>query len=61
MAHSVQVRHGRTEHEIDILALWPGVGMAAIEVQGGRVSNEHRQWYQSGGADTKHKLQDHLA
>ncbi len=61
LAHSVQVRHGRAEHEIDILVLWPGVGIAAIEVKGGQVSIEHGQWYQSGGAAGKHKLQDPLA
>ena len=61
LAHSVQVRHGRAEHEIDILVLWPGVGLAAIEVKGGLVTNEHGQWFQSGGADGKRKLQDPLA
>lgn len=61
LAHSVQVRHGRAEHEIDILVLWPGVGLAAIEVKGGLVTNEHGQWYQSGGKDGKRKLQDPLA
>jgi hypothetical protein len=60
LAHSVQVRHGRAEHEIDILVLWPGVGLAAIEVKGGLVTNEHGQWYQSG-KDGKHKLQDPMA
>ncbi|WP_230009091.1 nuclease-related domain-containing DEAD/DEAH box helicase [Microbacterium sp. Bi128] len=47
LAHSVQVRNGRAEHEIDILVLWPGVGMAAIEVKGGLVSVDNGQWYQS--------------
>lgn len=61
LAHSVQVRHGRAEHEIDILVLWPGVGLAAIEVKGGLVTNEHGQWFQSGGPDGRHKLQDPLA
>ncbi|WP_315914255.1 NERD domain-containing protein [Arthrobacter sp. lap29] len=61
VAHSVQVRHGRAEHEIDILVLWPGVGLAAIEVKGGQISNEQGQWFQSGGKDGKHKLQDPLA
>lgn len=54
MAHSVQVRDGRAEHEIDILLLWPGVGMAAIEVKGGRVSVENAQWYQSDRAGRRH-------
>lgn len=61
LAHSVQVRHGRAEHEIDILVLWPGVGIAAIEVKGGLVTNNHGQWFQSGGADSKRKLKDPLA
>ncbi|WP_253905705.1 nuclease-related domain-containing protein [Arthrobacter sp. H5] len=38
LAHSVQVRNGRAEHEIDLLILWPGVGLAAIEVKGGLVT-----------------------
>ncbi|RAN69337.1 hypothetical protein B5P43_36520 [Bacillus sp. SRB_336] len=56
-----QVRYGRAEHEIDILVLWPGVGLAAIEVKGGLVTNERGQWFQSGGNDGKHKLQDPIA
>ncbi|WP_432396476.1 nuclease-related domain-containing protein [Pseudarthrobacter sp. L19] len=54
LAHSVQVRDGRAEHEIDILVLWPGVGMAAIEVKGGKVGVENGQWHQSdkGAATT---------
>ena len=47
LAHSVQVRHGRAEHEIDLLVLWPGVGLAAIEVKGGLVGIDEGQWYQS--------------
>ena len=31
LAHSVQVKHGSAEHEIDILVLWPMVGMAAMQ------------------------------
>lgn len=61
MAHSVQVRHGRAEHEIDILVLWPGVGLAAIEVKGGLVTNENGQWFQSGGSDGRYRLRDPLA
>lgn len=47
LAHSVQVRHGSSEHEIDLLVLWPGVGIAAIEVKGGLVGVDRGQWYQS--------------
>ncbi len=61
LAHSVQVRHGRREHEIDILVLWPGVGIAAIEVKGGQVGIDHGQWWQSGGKDGRHSIQSPIA
>ena len=60
LAHSVQVRHGRTEHEIDILVLWPGVGLASIEVKGGLVSVDNGQWYQSDSTG-KRKLRSPIA
>ncbi|WP_024476652.1 nuclease-related domain-containing DEAD/DEAH box helicase [Arthrobacter sp. CAL618] len=60
LAHSVQVRHGRAECEIDILVLWPGVGLAAIEVKGGQVSIDGGQWYQSD-RDGKRKLRSPIA
>ncbi|KIS28683.1 hypothetical protein TV39_04715 [Arthrobacter sp. SPG23] len=47
LAHSVHIRDGRKEYEIDVLVLWPGVGMAAIEVKGGQVTIADGQWYQS--------------
>lgn len=60
VAHSVQVRHGTAEHEIDLLILWPGVGIACIEVKGGLVSVDGGQWYQSdkGG---RHKIKSPVA
>ncbi|MFP5315113.1 MAG: NERD domain-containing protein [Actinomycetes bacterium] len=61
LAHSVQVRHGRAEHEIDILVLWPGVGLAAIEIKGGLVGVERGQWWQSGGKNGKHNIQSPIA
>ncbi|UVJ40561.1 NERD domain-containing protein [Arthrobacter sp. CJ23] len=60
LAHSVQVRDGRSEHEIDLLVLWPGVGIAAIEVKGGQVSIADGQWYQSD-RQGKHKIQSPVA
>ncbi|MCG2620869.1 NERD domain-containing protein [Arthrobacter sp. I2-34] len=60
LAHSVQVRHGRAEHEIDLLVLWPGVGLAAIEVKGGRISIENGQWHSSGKSG-KHRIQSPIA
>ncbi len=61
LAHSVQVRHGRAEHEIDILVLWPGVGLAAIEVKGGLVGVDRGQWWQSGGKEGRHPIQSPIA
>lgn len=60
LAHSIQVRHGRAEHEIDILVLWPGVGLAAIEVKGGKISVDQGQWYQSD-RQGKHRIESPLA
>lgn len=41
LAHSVHVRDGRAEHEIDLLVLWPGVGIAAI---GEGRAGHHCRW-----------------
>lgn len=61
LAHSVHVRDGRNEYEIDLLVLWPGVGMAAaIEVKGGQVSIADGQWYQSD-RNQKRKIQSPVA
>ncbi|MCC3273275.1 NERD domain-containing protein [Arthrobacter zhangbolii] len=60
LAHSVQVRLGRAEHEIDILVLWPGVGLTAIEVKGGKISVDQGQWYQSD-RHGKHKIESPIA
>lgn len=61
VAHSVQIKHGSAEHEIDILVLWPGVGMAAIEVKGGLISCEGGQWFQSDRSRGKQKLRSPVA
>lgn len=45
--HSVNVQHHGSEAELDFLILWPGVGLAALEVKGGQVSVEDGVWYQS--------------
>ena len=44
--HSVQLRDGSAEHEIDLLVLWPEVGIAAIEVKAerGRVTPEQQRF-----------------
>ena len=41
--------------------LWPGVGLAAIEVKGGLVGVEGGQWWQSGGKDGRHNIQSPIA
>jgi hypothetical protein len=60
LAHSVNIRDGRNLYEIDLLVLWPGVGMAAIEVKGGQVSIADGQWYQSDRT-SKRKIQSPVA
>lgn len=60
LLHSVSVRHGKSEHEIDLLVLWPNVGLAAIEVKGGVVSCDQAQWYQSD-RQGRHKIQSPMA
>lgn len=60
LAHSVHVRDGRNEYEIDLLVLWPNVGMAAIEVKGGQVSITDGQWYQSD-RNQKRKIKSPVA
>ncbi|MGF9648701.1 NERD domain-containing protein [Pseudarthrobacter oxydans] len=60
LVHSVQVRDGRNEYEIDLLVLWPNVGIAAIEVKGGQVSINDGQWYQSDRSQ-KRKIQSPVA
>jgi DNA polymerase III delta prime subunit len=60
LAHSVHVRDGRNEYEIDLLVLWPGVGMASIEVKGGQVSIADGQWYQSDRSQRR-KIQSPVA
>ena len=58
--HSVQLRNQRAEHEIDLLVLWPHVGIAVIEVKGGRLTVEEGTWYQSDGKG-KHRIQSPMA
>jgi hypothetical protein len=35
-----------TEHEIDLLVVWPGVGLAVVEVKSGHISRRDGAWYQ---------------
>ncbi|MFD1212236.1 NERD domain-containing protein [Arthrobacter sp. GCM10027362] len=60
LMHSANLNENGREREIDLLVLWPGVGIAAIEVKGGRVSYEAGRWYQQGNG-SKYPLQDPVA
>ncbi|WP_404287246.1 NERD domain-containing protein [Glutamicibacter arilaitensis] len=60
LAHSVAIRHGAVEHEIDLLILWPGIGLVAIEVKGGLVGIENGAWYQSDSKG-RHPMKDPMA
>ncbi|MDN5822038.1 MAG: NERD domain-containing protein [Brachybacterium sp.] len=42
-----RVTQDGTEVEADLLVLWLGVGMAVIEVKGGRISLREGRWYQA--------------
>src|SRR3954465_7071079 len=57
LMHSVNLNENGREREIDLLVFWPQVGIAAIEVKGGRVSFEAGRWYQQGNG-TIHPMQD---
>ena len=41
-----RVTAGGEEIEADLLVLWPGFGVAVIEVKGGRISLREGRWYQ---------------
>ncbi|MBX9245344.1 NERD domain-containing protein [Actinotalea ferrariae] len=53
--HHVPLQLGSREGEIDLLVAWPGVGLAVIEVKGGRVVRDAEGWWQ-GPADTAHRI-----
>ncbi|WP_251140930.1 NERD domain-containing protein [Cellulomonas dongxiuzhuiae] len=44
------LQDGPKEREIDLLVVWPGLGVAAIEVKGGHVTRTDGQWWQGSGA-----------
>ncbi|TDE94815.1 NERD nuclease [Occultella glacieicola] len=52
LLHSVNLLEESTEREIDLLVLWPGVGIAAIEVKGGQVWHNDQGWHQGSGTDS---------
>ncbi|GIG41907.1 nuclease-related domain-containing protein [Cellulomonas phragmiteti] len=46
----VVLQDGATTLEVDLLVVWPGVGLAVIEVAGGHVSCLDGAWWQGSGA-----------
>lgn len=48
LLHSLAFVDGTRECETDVVVLWPGHGVAVIEVKGGLVACRDRQWTQSG-------------
>jgi hypothetical protein len=67
--HSVPLVEDDHEYEIDLLVLWPGYGIAVVEVKGGHVTRDAQGWQQSGrrigspvvqAADGKHVLTRYL-
>ncbi|MDO8108339.1 NERD domain-containing protein [Isoptericola sp. b441] len=49
LMHGLSMVERGVEREIDCLVLWPGVGIAAVEVKGGRVTRERGRWLQGSG------------
>ncbi|HYD51145.1 MAG TPA: nuclease-related domain-containing protein, partial [Gemmatimonadaceae bacterium] len=43
---NLAILHDATEHEIDLLVAWPGVGLAVIETKGGHITRRDGAWYQ---------------
>lgn len=46
---------GASEHELDLLVAWPGVGIAAIETKGGHIARTDGAWFQGNGAK-RHRI-----
>ena len=49
------VLEGAREHEIDVLVVWPGVGLGVIEVKSGPIERRDGAWYQ-GRPPTAHRI-----
>ena len=48
LIHGQRLTDDRNDVEVDLLLLWPGLGIAVLEVKGGAVGIENGQWYTSG-------------
>lgn len=56
MVHGQRLTGDDKDVEIDILVLWPGFGIAVIEVKGGRVSVEDGTWITQDGHGRRNRL-----
>jgi hypothetical protein len=55
LVHGIGLQEGSAEREIDILVVWPGHGLAVIEVKGGQVRRDANGWHQ-GTAPHVHRI-----
>ncbi|MGZ6827711.1 MAG: nuclease-related domain-containing protein, partial [Mycobacteriales bacterium] len=55
LLHGVRVPSGPDGRELDLVVLWPGVGIGVVEVKGGTVScdDDDRWWSSRGAARTR--------
>jgi hypothetical protein len=53
--YSVGLKERDQDYEADVVVAWPGVGVAVIEVKGGRIEHRDGQWWQGSAVD-KHKI-----
>ncbi|WP_309132605.1 NERD domain-containing protein [Brevibacterium sp.] len=56
LVHSQRLTGHDKDVEIDVLLLWPGVGIAVIEVKGGRVGVEDGTWITQDGRGHRNRL-----
>ena len=50
-------QHGKNR-EIDLLVAWPGLGLAVVEVKGGRVTVTDGQWFSRNARGVNNSIQD---
>lgn len=56
LIHGQRVTTATKDVEIDVLVLWPGLGIAVIEVKGGRIDVVDGTWYTYDGKKKRHRL-----
>ncbi|SJM61567.1 conserved hypothetical protein [Actinomycetales bacterium JB111] len=59
--HSTAIRQQGTEREVDLLVLWPGVGVAVVEVKGGWVEYRDGVWRNGRGPSQSQVIEDPAA